>query len=226
MDWTVVVAFVAAFLGSTGVASLVTGGVQLSRSARLRHGIAASSALLPNLAEGTASRQSLLLAIEADALRLSAMSLLRAPARMGQLLVIVIVFFVAGIALLQTSPLFLLDAKLHNVTTAEQGLLSFSTVVTISFMLGYVAALVFALDSAIRLRREQYIRAIMTSREMSYDIVMLHDFRANRVDDHRAAQRRERTQRDLASEGILEVSNPDRAQRVTGDRRFFRFPRR
>ena len=74
-----VAAVVGAGLGSTGLAGVLTGGIQLTRRSRLRKSIESSFAVLANLDEGSASHAALKAAIAADGTRLAALTLIGFP---------------------------------------------------------------------------------------------------------------------------------------------------
>lgn len=203
---------IAAAIGSTGVAGLLTGGLQLSRSARLRRGIEASSALLPGLGGDTAAAKALTLAVQTDTLRLAAMSLLRPPVRILQMLGLVIFSGVASVILALAAQSISATSypKAASLLSSES---SRTFVVLIAlFGVSYILALVWSLDALIRLRRERFVRAALAGGDVDYEQVLAHDFIQNRFDDRRAIEHRARVQSRLVRFGIIQVE-PEPAPR-------------
>lgn len=109
VDWGSVAAVVGAGLGSTGLAGVLTGGIQLTRRSRLRKSIEASHGVLASLDDGTASHTALKEAIAADGSRLAALTLVGFPRstvaffRFAWLYVVVVIGF-AFVATASTGP--------------------------------------------------------------------------------------------------------------------------
>lgn len=70
---------VGAGLGSTGLAGVLAGGLQVTRRSRIRKSIEASYSVLANLDEGSPSHTALKAAIAADGTRLAALTLIGFP---------------------------------------------------------------------------------------------------------------------------------------------------
>lgn len=68
-------AAIASFIGSTGIAGLLAGVVQLSRATRLRKSIRANSKLIEHIGHGSAAADALTAAMRKDVARLAAISL-------------------------------------------------------------------------------------------------------------------------------------------------------
>lgn len=77
--WASAAAVVWAAFGSTGLAGLRTGGLQLTKRGRLKKSIARSQEVLSGLPEGTEAHATIVKAIEADATRLAALTLVSFP---------------------------------------------------------------------------------------------------------------------------------------------------
>lgn len=86
MDWGTVAVVVTAILGSGGAASVVTGGLQLSRRNRLRRSLDRSADLLAKLDAGTTEDASIRAVMEMESLRFAAQTYVGMPRSVRRLL--------------------------------------------------------------------------------------------------------------------------------------------
>jgi len=156
IDWGSVAAVVGAGLGSTGLAGVLTGGIQLTRRSRLRKSIESSFAVLANLDEGSASHTALKAAIAADGTRLAALTLIGFPrSTIGFFrfawLYVVVVIGVAFVAVASTGP-----QKAKKTVAVDP----VDPVVMLEWAVAAVAFLVavtFGLNTMLKDRRDRFV---------------------------------------------------------------------
>ncbi|WP_153001887.1 hypothetical protein [Curtobacterium oceanosedimentum] len=148
-------------LGSTGLAGVLTGGIQLTRRSRLRKSIEASYAVLANLENGSAAHAALKAAIASDGTRLAALTLIGFPrSTVGFFrfawLYVVIFIGVAFVAVASTGP---------RRPTKSESIEPVDPVVLVEWSfaaLAFLIAVIFALSAMLRERRDRFI--ILTER--------------------------------------------------------------
>ena len=215
-DWAVVVAAIAAAVGTTGVAGLLTGGLQLSRSARLRRSISASMELQSSLPANSAADQALSTAIAADTLRLAAMSLFRAPARLMRLFVPMLVMLVI---LAGTSWLVLDALQVGSSSPTGRYPIGLLALGYFGLLLGAATAQIWVIDSSTRSRRERFVRAALAGADGDWTAVLSHDFRANRSDDASSLELQKEVLAELKESGALPVAPVQPRRRFFGRRK-------
>jgi hypothetical protein len=215
-DWAIVIAAIAAAVGTTGVAGLLTGGLQLSRSSRLRRSIGASMELRKALRENSASDQALSTAIDADTLRLAAMSLVRAPTLLVRLIIPMIVMLVI---LAGTSWVAL--GALDQEQEAFNGRYPLGLIALGYFgvLLGAATAQIWVIDSSTRSRRERFVRAALAGGGGDWAAVLTHDFRANHTDDANSLKRQKLVVEALRKSGVMPVEEQPRRRSLFGRRK-------
>lgn len=169
---------VAAILGSTGVAGLLSGGVQWSRAARLRHSADRTTSLIAKVGSDTAAGKALALASQRDAIRLSVMSIIQIPgeairtliALVAMLILVAVATFIAY-ARASTNLPDSLFSPLNVMITGTIGPIS------LGFMMIYVVAIVWVMDTRLRAKREKLAWAILESNSISQEMIEEHDFR-------------------------------------------------
>lgn len=197
MDPASVALLVTALLGSSGLASLVVGGIQLGRRARLHRTILTTTSTIDALPGHDIATRALRMAAERDSLRLAAMSLITLTPRFRRGIVIVAAAFV--IAAIASSVPSLLNSLFPVVaptgTRTEQLSLSPATplllaeapavfVVVIAVYVICVAALI---DGVLWRRREAFVTATVgSSSSASVDLIRRAEGQANCHDSTRA----------------------------------------
>lgn len=172
MDWSSSIAVFAALVGSTGIAGLLAGGLQVSHAVRLRKGISESSLLLKDLGDATLAGRAVALAMQIDSARLAAISFVRP--RAGTLYVLV----VAVVAL--ASALVVIYAPGNTVFVSESAK-GPSLLVVIPVLATYVFATMWQIDYSVRTRREDFVRDAMEGGPIDYETVLLYDFSGTRL---------------------------------------------
>lgn len=175
------VLIVAAILGSTGVAGLLSGGVQWSRAARLRHSVERTTGLIEKVGADTAAGEALVAASQRDAVRLSVMSIIQLPRQFvqmfaGVVFLLVIVVGVTAFTLMSFASRRSDSMLLSMFDTAFAGMLA---PMSVGFMLIYVVALLWAMDGRLRVKRDALAWAVLDSGTISQDLIEEHDFKVS-----------------------------------------------
>jgi len=160
VEWGNIAAIVGAGLGSTGLAGLLTGGLQLTKRGRLRKSIERSQqvrALLPDIAPAAAAVQQ---AIEADAMRLAALTLVGFPKSTTRLLRFSYVYVVVltGFALA-------VEATAASDGAPARDPLVLDYVAIIEFLIAiaaFILAITATLAAMLRQRRDAFVAMVQS----------------------------------------------------------------
>lgn len=191
MDPASVALLITALLGSSGLASLLVGSVQLGRRARLHRTILTTASTIDALPGHDVATRALRMAAERDSLRLAAMSLITLTPRFRRGVVIVAaVFVIAAIASSVPGLLnSLFSAPASTASPTQQLALSPATPLLIAeapavfvvVIVVYVICVTVLIDGVLWRRREAFVTATVGSVAFSspVDLIRRAEGRAN-----------------------------------------------
>lgn len=173
-----IVLAVAAILGSTGIAGLLSGGVQWSRAARLRHSVERMTGLIDKVGPDTAAGKALAAASQRDAVRLSVMSIIQLPGQAvrtfaATVLLLIAVAAITFVAFMRVSDK---DSELIFRTPFDLVITGMIAPMGLGLMLIYVVALMWVMDARLRQKREGLAWAVLESESISQELIEKHDF--------------------------------------------------
>lgn len=159
-DWASAAAVVAAAFGSTGLAGLLTGGLQLTKRGRLKKSIARSQEVLSGLPRATQAHAAVLKAVEMDATRMAALTLVGFPKSTVWFLRLAYIYLV-----LVTGAAFVAQAVNLPLSRPEPNPTPVDPVALVEIALAIIAfviAVAFALASVLRHRRETFVASVQS----------------------------------------------------------------
>lgn len=159
-EWQFAGVALAAAIGGSGVVGLFSGGIELSRRARLRRAIEKAADLIERLDDESAEAGSLRHARRLDTLRLAALSVIGLPAVLGRmvaLVVLVLVLYVFGFVAVAWVAPDMFGWVFKGLQDRQVGAIFLGMVV---FAMFYAGAFFWLLDQTLRQRRTQYVLAV------------------------------------------------------------------
>lgn len=165
---------VAAVLGSTGLASALNAGIQVSRAARLRSAITDSRALLRGLDSESGAFRAMQISISVMSLELAALTLVRIPHRVRGIVIVFVVVILGLFAILFVASWLFGNASIIPLqgTSESPGLFIYTGFVSLI----YVATLLALLQLRLGQRREEFVASALRRNDVTYEMVTKRGF--------------------------------------------------